>query len=136
MIFYSAIYNNYTHRSDMESSKTEDLIETHRFHPFLLMTTTFLYIFCSSVISPLLSKSAGTKGRSLRKNEKYQLVSHLVHSVVVCCLTGYILLSGVSNWVKLSKSWLGFVTIEISFTYFVTDLTIYHCCIFSFCLIQ
>ena len=28
----------------------------------------------------------------------------------------------VSNWVKLSKSWLGFVTIEISFTFFVIDL--------------
>ena len=107
----------------MESSKTEDLNETHRFHPFLLMTTTFLYIFCSFVISPLLIKSPGTKGRNLRKNEKYQLVGYLVHSVVISCLTGYILLSGVSNWVKLSKSWLGFVTIEISFTYFVIDLT-------------
>ena len=107
----------------MESSKTEDLDETHRFHPFLLMTTTFIYIFCSSVISPLLFKSAGTDGRNLRKNEKYQFVGLLVHSVVISCLTGCILLSGVSNWVKLSKSWLGFVTIEISFTYFVIDLT-------------
>ena len=107
----------------MESSKTEDLDETHRFHPFLLMTTTFIYIFCSSVISPLLFKSAGTDERNLRKNVKYQFVGKLVHSVVISCLTGYILLSGVSNWVKLSKSWLGFMTIEISFTYFVIDLT-------------
>ena len=42
--------------------------------------------------------------------------------MVVSCLTGYILISGVSNWVEHSKSWLGFVTIEISFTYFVIDL--------------
>ena len=58
----------------------------------------------------------------MRKNEKYQLVGYLAHSLVISCLTGYILLSGVSNWVKLSKSWLGFVTIEISLTYFVIDL--------------
>ena len=107
----------------MESSKTEDLEETHRFHPFLLMITTFIYIFCSSVISPLLFKSAGTNERHLRKNVKYQFVGQLVHSLIISCLTGYILMSGVSNWVKLSKSWLGFVTIEISLTFFVIDLT-------------
>ena len=89
----------------------------HRIDPVVCLATVAAYLLCFFVLSPLLVNSTARK--HLRRSRQYQLLGHFVYSVVTSYLTVHIVVSG--NMVKEAKSSLGFLTVEISFSYFVTE---------------
>ena len=92
----------------------------HRIDPVVCLSTAAIYLLCSFVLSPLLVNSSSTTRKYLRRNTRHQLLGQFVYSVVTSCLTVHIIVSG--NMVRNAKSSLGFLTVEISFCYFVTEI--------------
>ena len=92
----------------------------HQIDPVVCLFTAAIYLVCSFVLSPLLVNSSTTARNYLRKTTQHQLLGHFVYSIVTSCLTVHVIMSG--NVVKEAKSTLGFMTVEISFSYFITDI--------------
>ena len=95
----------------------------HRIDPVVCLSTAAIYLLCSFVLSPLLGNSSSTtQTKYLKGKRQHQLLGQFVYSVLTSCLTLQIIMSG--SMVKKAKSTLGFLTVEISVSYLITELVI------------
>lgn len=95
----------------------------HRIDPVVCLSTAAIYLLCCFVLSPLLVTSSSTAQKYLRAGKRqHQLLGQLIHSVLTSYFTMQIIMSG--SMVEKAKSTLGFLTVEIAFSYLVTELVV------------
>lgn len=91
-----------------------------RIDPAVCLSTAAIYLLCFFVLSPLLVNSSSTAQKFLSKNTQHLLLGQFVYSIITSCLTVYIVMS--EEMLKKAQSVVGLLTVEISISYFVTEI--------------
>ena len=91
-------------------------------HVSVVCLTSFVHVVCSSVISPRLMKawSRATPLQHVKEHRVYLMLGYLAHSLVVGSIALFCFLSFDSE--TIADSSLSLIAVEISLSYFVTEL--------------